>query len=238
MISSPSDIIQTQRHNVEVWRHGIEQSPVLVIDDFLDDPLAMVEAAASGPSFVANGPYYPGIRAPFPPRLLPTLLSPLASVLGPIFGYTHGAGVRECTFSLVTSKPEDLSPIQRLPHFDSLEAGRVAALLFLCKGESQGGTAFYRQRATGFERIDAARYDRFRAVLNDDVGRFGLPPQAYIGDADPMYERLALHEGRFNRMLVYPSATLHSGHIPDDFAFSCDPRVGRLTVNAFLGPET
>jgi hypothetical protein len=237
MDEGPTDIIETSRHEIAVWRHGAEQLPVLVIDNYLDDPEAVIDAAATGPAFAPDGPYYPGIRAPFPPALLPALLSPLSGVLGSVFGYPRGAALRECTFSLVTAKPADLRPIQRLPHFDSLEPRRVAALLFLGKGEGHGGTAFYRQRATGYESVNAQRYDRFAAALNEDVARFGLPPQTYVGDDNDMYECLALHEARFNRMLVYESATLHSGHIPHDFAFSPDPRIGRLTVNAFLGAE-
>jgi hypothetical protein len=232
-----SETLSTPRHTIQVWRHGVQRHPVLVIDNYFDEPDALIDVAASGPAFEANGPYYPGIRAPFPHTFLPPLLTPLAGVLGPVFGYTRGAQVRECTFSLVTTRPEDLMPIQRLPHFDSLETGRVAALLFLGKDEGNGGTAFYRQRATGFEAIDSNCYAQFEAALNADVARLGLPQANYVGDDDPMYETLAVHEGVFNRMLVYPSATLHSGRIPADFAFSPDPRQGRLTVNAFIGPQ-
>ncbi len=233
----PTQTIKTGRHTIEVWRHGTEQQPIVVIDDYLDDPDAMVEIAANGPEFGQMGPYYPGIRSPFPNDQLPILLGPLAPILPKIFGYEGRAGLRECSFSLVTTKPSDLMPIQRLPHFDSLEPGRVAALLFLGKGDN-GGTAFYRQRSTGFESVDAARYPQFEAALNHDVGLLGLPQEDYIADDSPIYETIAMHEGKFNRMLVYASATLHSGRIPKDFAFHVDPREGRLTVNAFLGMES
>jgi hypothetical protein len=154
------------------------------------------------------------------------------------FGYQKGANLHECNFSIVTTPPSALMPIQRLPHFDSLEEGRVAALLFLGKGGHNGGTAFYRQKSTGFESVNAARYPSFGDALNADIARFGMPHQDYVADDNPMYETLALHEGRFNRMLIYASATLHSGRIPEDFAFNPDPRFGRLTVNAFLGPQS
>jgi hypothetical protein len=229
---------KTPRHEVQVWCHGAEQQPVIVIDDYLDDPKALIEVAAQGPAFAPNGPYYPGIRAPFPPAHFEQLLSPILSILARHFDYQRGAILRECTFSLVTTPACDLMPIQRLPHFDSLEKGRVAALLFLGQGPSNGGTAFYRQHSTGFESVDEGRYQAFTTALNADIAHFGLPTQNYVADDNPMYETLALHEGRFNRMLVYASATLHSGRIPDDFAFNADPRHGRLTVNAFLGPDT
>jgi hypothetical protein len=237
MTPTPTHTFQTVRHIINVFCHGVEKVPVVVIDDYLDDPEAMIDIAATGPEFGSGGPYYPGIRAPFPPSAFPTLLGPLASLLGPVFGYRRSAHVRECSFSLVTTRPEDLKPIQRLPHFDSFEEGRVAALLFLGKGQEMGGTAFYRQRRTGFETIDAARYGAFGTALEADIAQFGMPEAAYADDDSPYYETLAVHEGRFNRMLVYPSASLHSGRILKQFSFDPDPRKGRLTVNAFLGDD-
>ena len=230
-----SETYRTACHTIEVHRHGRELQPVIVIDDYFDDPESLIEIAANGPSFERNGPYYPGIRAPFPDAHLPDLLKPLDPILKAHFGYERGLVLRECNFSLVTTPPNELMPIQRLPHFDSLEYGRVAALLFLGKGENNGGTAFYRQRSTGFETVDAGRYQQFADALNEDVARYGLPAQDYIGDDNLMYETLAFHKAKFNRMLVYASATLHSGRIPAEFAFSPDPRLGRLTVNAFVG---
>jgi hypothetical protein len=237
MPQSPTETHHTGRHTIQVWRQGTEQQPVIVIDNYLDDPAAMTAIAVNGPEFGPMGPYYPGIRSPFPADHLPTLLGPLAPILPRFFGYEGGAGLRECSFSLVTTPPSDLMPIQRLPHFDSLEYGRVAALLFLGKSAPNGGTAFYRQRSTGFETVDAGRFAKFEAALNKDVAAHGLPPLDYVGDDSPLYETIAVHEGKFNRMLIYASATLHSGRLPQDFAFDPDPRTGRLTVNAFLGPE-
>jgi hypothetical protein len=230
------ETVQTARNHVQIWRQGRERQPVLVIDDYLADPEAMRAVAIDGPAFEPLGPYYPGIRSPFPDDQLDLLLSPLGPLLPRYFGYEGPAGLRECSFSLITTKPADLMPIQRLPHFDSLEYGRLAALLFLGKGEN-GGTAFYRQRSTGFETVDAGRFAQYEATLNDDVAIHGLPQLDYIGDDSPLYETIGLHQGIYNRMIVYASATLHSGRIPPDFAFDPDPSQGRLTVNAFLGPD-
>jgi hypothetical protein len=238
VVSSVSETFQTARHKVDVWHQGIERQPVVVIDNYLSDPDTVISRAAHGPPFAPNGPYYPGIRAPFAADQLGLLLDPLQDVFARIFDAQSSFVLQECNFSLITTLPKDLMPIQRLPHFDSLEYGRLAALLFLDKSENAGGTAFYRQRSTGFETVDAGRYAQFGAALNGDVDRFGLPEADYIGDDNPMYETIAMHEGRFNRMLVYRSATLHSGRLPKDFAFSPDPRKGRLTVNAFLGLQT
>lgn len=57
-----------------------------------------------------------------------------------------------------SADPQSLAPIQRLPHVDGLEPDRLAILVYL-SGAETGGTAFYRQRATGYETVDAARFD-------------------------------------------------------------------------------
>lgn len=233
-----ADLVETftvGRRIARLYAHGREPVHVVVIDDYLEDPDAMVDIAKHGPPFAPNGPFYPGIRAPVPTQAFQTLLGPLADILPRYFGYAGRAGLRECNFSLVTTPPDRLAPIQRLPHFDSLEYGRVAALLYLCRGDHQGGTAFYRQRSTGFETVDAGRFDAFEAALTADVARHGLPASGYIDETSPIYEMIGRHDARFNRMIVYFSANLHCAYIPDDFVFDDQPASGRLTVNAFLG---
>ncbi|WP_260583889.1 DUF6445 family protein [Sphingopyxis sp. PET50] len=49
-----------------------------------------------------------------------------------------------------------------------------------------------------------------------------------------MFACTHIAEARYNRALLYPSALLHSGAIGADAPLSPDPRVGRLTVTAFL----
>lgn len=235
--SDPVEEFETQGRIARVYHHGREPIKVVVLDNYLTDPDAMVDLAVQGPDFAPNGPFYPGIRAPVPPSSFQTLLGPLAEILPRCFDYSGRAGLRECNFSLVTTPSDQLQPIQRLPHFDSLEYGRVAALLYLGQGDRQGGTAFYRQRSTGFESVDAGRFAAFEAALHADVAHHGLPDAAYIDETSPIYELIGRHEARFNRMIAYLSSSLHCAHIPKDFAFDPNPATGRLTVNAFLGMD-
>ena len=233
----PVEVFETHGRSAQVYQLGQEPIKVVVVDDYLPDPAAIIDLAVNGPSFAPNGPFYPGIRAPVPPSSFQTLLGPLSEILPRCFDYTGRAGLRECNFSLVTTPSDQLQPIQRLPHFDSLEYGRVAALLYLCQGENQGGTAFYRQRSTGFESVDAGRFPAFEPALNADVARLGLPDAAYIDETSPIYEMIGRVEARYNRMIVYLSSSLHCAYVPKDFAFDPNPITGRLTVNAFLGMD-
>jgi Family of unknown function (DUF6445) len=62
-----------------------------------------------------------------------------------------------------------------------------------------------------------------------------MPPAAYYS-GDQRFERIAGYEASFNRALLYRGITLHSGAIINPAGLSPDPRVGRLTINAFLEP--
>ncbi len=231
------EVFETHGRLAHVFHHGREPIKVVVLDDYLPEPESIIDLAVNGPGFAPNGRFYPGIRAPVPPSTYQTLLGPLSEILPRCFDYTGRASLRECNFSLVTTPSDQLQPIQRLPHFDSLEYGRVAALLYLGRGDNQGGTAFYRQRSTGFESVDAGRFKAFEVALHADVAREGLPDAAYIDETSPIYEMIGRHQARFNRMIVYLSSSLHCAHIPKNFVFDPNPATGRLTVNAFLGMD-
>lgn len=218
--------------SVTVTNHGQENQPVVVIDDFLATPERLVDDACAR-VFTRIGPYYPGLRAPAPAAYLAGVSALLEAILRDVFGMHSGAALVECNYSLVTTPPEQLQPIQRLPHFDTTDPGRIALLHYLGRPE-QGGTRFFRHRATGFETITAERFERYRDTLHEEAERGGLPPARYFGSESGQFEEIAHHEAAFNRAIIYRGMTLHSGAIPDGFACLSDPRQGRLTVNTFF----
>jgi len=222
----------TQSPNTTLHLQGEEQRPLIAIDDFWPDPDALREDAASL-RMAPIGPHYPGVRAEVPPRLAETMRRRIAPMLAEHFGLDPAPAVSEAYYSLVTTAPRDLAPIQRLPHFDGIERGRIAVLRFLGHGE-QGGTAFYRQRSTAFETVDASRLDRFRAELEAGVQAHGMPEASYIAGDTALYERIAVQTARFNRALVYAGNTLHCAYLPPEVALSSEPLAGRLTLNLFL----
>ncbi|MEJ0061175.1 MAG: DUF6445 family protein [Terricaulis sp.] len=186
-----------ERH-VSVDLKGHEKQPVVAIDNYCADPAALVDLARSL-TFEPIGPFYPGIRAPMPKGEYGALFAPLSEILRGVFGYGARAHIDECFFSLVTTKPADLAPIQRMPHFDGVEPNRIAVLLYLCPPE-HGGTSFYRHRGTGFETVSAARLDGYRASLDADVRAHGLPeawlyPRRHAGvrACQPLWRRVQPH---------------------------------------------
>lgn len=224
------------RLHVALSHVGRKREPVLAIDGVMRNPQALIDYAAREveftPAWNATGGY-PGIRAPAPLNYVSTLVRALSPVLEKAFAIE---GVRltraECNFSLVTLTPGQLSPLQRIPHIDTVDPLQFAILHFLCD-ERCGGTAFYRHRATGLETLTEAEQAIYESARDRELA--AVPPDpAYIVGSTSHYEQTAAIDARFDRVLVYRGKLLHSGQIAPDANFSADPRRGRLTANIFV----
>ncbi len=215
---------------VSIERHGIEAQPVVVIDGFADADRFRDDAAFL--SFAPIGPHYPGIRAIVAPAMLRDLLARLQPVAAEVFGMA-GLEVVDAFYSIVTTPPAALTPIQRLPHFDEVSPTRLALLHYVSPDEGSG-TAFYRHRSTGYESIRPDRLASYRTALEMDLQRHGIPDARYIAGDTPVFEQVASYAGRFNRAILYRSNTLHCAQLPEKMALDPDPETGRLTVNTFL----
>jgi hypothetical protein len=192
-----------------------------------------LRAAAEALDYQTLGRHYPGLRAEVEPHDVAAYLDPVRDLIEHVFGLTRRLDVLSAGYSIVTTRPCDLTPIQRLPHFDGFEPQRIALLHYL-GGAEQGGTAFYRHRNTGYETITADRHAAYDAALHRDVARHGLPVPAYIAGDTPLYEQIARFDARANRALIYRGHLLHCADLPPDLDLTPDPRTARLTVNTFL----
>lgn len=213
---------------------GNEQLPVVIIDNVLKNADAVVNHAAQQ-NFAALAPHYPGLRAKAPNEYLAQIMPGVLLLLRDEFDYKHGADVKECFYSLLTTPPDQLRPIQRLPHFDGVGDEKIAVLHYLSPHQS-GGTYFYRHRSSGFESVPGTRFQNYRSLISREADKFGIPKAAYPdGDTD-MFERFFKIDAKFNRLVLYRGISIHAVGVPDAFEFSADPRKGRLTVNTFLAP--
>ncbi len=219
----------------KVVRIGAERTPVLVIDDFLSDAQLLVDYAAAHSTFTSDPQtHYPGVRAPIPPIYAFAVRAFLGPLIRQAFGLGNSGVIRErADFSIVTTPPAALSVPQRMPHIDNTDPGHFAVLHYLC-GPHDGGTSFYRHRASGFEAFDAGRLAAYGRILEAELAAFGPPPARYADGEDLRFERIAAFPAAFNRVLVYPGRNLHSADIAPDFRFDPDPRTGRLTANSFF----
>lgn len=209
---------------------GAEAVPLWVLDDCHPDAAGLREYARSQDFARRNGDYYPGLRAPVPAGYAYWVIALLRSAI-------EGDAVAEpelldCTYAVACDDPADLAPIQLIPHFDSIEGDLIAAVHYLC-APPFAGTAFYRHRRTGFERIDATRVALFQQALSVDARQYGLPASRYHSGSSQAFEQIGATPLRFNRIAVYPANCLHSGMLGAT-NLSNDPALGRLTITTLV----
>lgn len=216
--------------SVSVVAMGRERHPAIVIDSFSKDPADLISLATEA-VFIDVGSSYPGVRAPAPQGYVDAMLAAVAPVIEQTFGVPPAPELDLCAFSLVTTPPGRLSAIQRIPHFDGPDPERIAFLHYLC-APSQGGTSFYRHRATGLEAVSRAQVDMYTDAVLLEL-KAEPPTQDYLAGDSRFFERVHRVDAAFNRLLIYKGNALHSGDISGRTVLSEDPRRGRLTINGF-----
>ena len=212
---------------------GNERAPVVVVENVWPEPQALIEAAAGKSDYSVRSLYYPGVRSSAPPDYARAVTAQLSDVIRSTFGFSGELTITDSTFSLVATPGEKLVAFQRVPHFDSTDANRLALLHYLC-GPRHGGTSFYRHRATGIESVTDENRERYIKAVNVEAKTAGVPPPRFIDDDTDMFERIARYECTFNGALIYRGRILHSVNTPRDFVPDPNPRTGRLTLNTFL----
>ena len=215
--------------NYDVLKFGEEREPIVVMDGFTGMVDALIKTAVDQ-DFSYSHPHYPGMRAKAPLEVLRKRDKAVSAIASEVFGAARLSLVGH-DFSIVTRRPEELKPVQSLPHFDGL-APQLALLIYL-QPAGQGGTAWYRQKATGFETVTQERFYTYEAELRRAVNEYGLP-DGYFGGGDDIFEEIGRVEAVPDRALLYRGRTLHSGVIPAPDLLSDDPAKGRLSINTFL----
>lgn len=215
---------------------GNEKTPVVTLDEPILSTDALVEYAVQDADFGSGDDFaYPGIRAKLPDEYAEVLAPQLIPLLFHLYQIprAYKPNLIHQLFSLVTLPPEELQPLQRLPHMDNRGPYYFASVHYLNAGD-HGGTGFFRHRPTGFERITDDRYGPFKEAEESHLETNGPPPDKYINESDDHFELLAEVDYKPNRMAIYPGNLLHSGLIKPDRDISSDPATGRLTANLFF----
>ncbi len=214
---------------------GEEQTPVLIVDNFIEQVDCLIEFAAQQNFFRPPG-YYPGVRANASAAYQVLLIKLIRPYLKTLFNITHTQmRASQTQFSLATQAANNLHLLQRIPHFDSTQDNSLATVHYLFK-QDFGGTGFYRHKKTNFERITKARLTAYLKSLESENGTENMPKKrdGYINGDTRLFSQIAKQEARFNRLLVYPQNILHSGDIPNTFVPDNRARNGRLTLNTFI----
>ena len=230
--------------HIQVLRIGEEQQPLLIVDDLLNEPEDMLEYATQGTGFAAcEDDFYPGIKKAAPPEYAESLSRISSAMLAKVFDLASDErlAVDLSELAITTTAPENLLPIQSIPHFDTLNSDQFAVVHYLFKppraaapDTGHSGTSFYRHRHTRFESIDSNRVNSYKKTLEREATTVGLPEPGYVQGDSRLFERIARVEARFNRAVFYRSNVLHSGDIPLRNGLSSNPLIGRLTVTTSL----
>lgn len=219
---------------VRVGVMGEERQPIILVENFIDRPERLVEFAATGENLQQMEGLYPGLRARSPRAYMELMRASLGELICKTFNiHPHNVADVESFFSIVATPPENLQPLQCIPHIDGSNPNDIAFLHYLCD-EKYGGTSFYRHRRTGHEYVDQRRFRPYIETLEQEIAAHGLLPAQYMNGDNTLFERVNSIAAKFNRLIIYRGTSLHSGDIASDYAFDPDPRTGRLTVTSFL----
>ncbi|MDX2367350.1 MAG: DUF6445 family protein [Colwellia sp.] len=225
------------KDKIEVLFIGQESTPLIILDDFITEPEALISLACDdNPYHAQSTDYYPGIRKPLPPSYGELLSSQLFYLLKNTYQLKGAVAAKTIlsAFSISTTPPNQLRPIQMLPHFDTTENTQFALVHYLCDVK-HGGTSFYRHKQTGYERVTNTRFPQYTTLLKHQAKAENLHlSPAYITNNSSLFERIYSVEARKNRVVIYPSNLLHSGNIQPQQGLSSDPRKGRLTISSFI----
>lgn len=215
---------------------GKEQEPIIIVDNLLNVPEAVIQYAESGYPFQKDvKDFYPGIRKPFSPVYAENVYRHLMETMWTVFSSKPTVNIKllSSVLSLTTSAPKDLRPIQSVPHFDSYLPNNIAGVHYLCEPKF-GGTSFYRHRKTGFETMNAQRVQEYAPMLKSEVMQSNKASFDYINGDTEIFTRTTCIEAKFNRAIFYRSNILHSGNIQSAAGLSENPRTGRLTANTLI----
>ena len=81
--------------------------------------------------------------------------------------------------------------------------------------------------------FQVGNWDRLRPN-GEEFSRETGWPSAYMTTSNEHFERIAIVEPRWNRLVFYDGSVFHSSHIEHPERLSSRPAQGRLTLNLFF----
>jgi hypothetical protein len=212
---------------------GTENEPLLLVDSFIKGAYDLKNYAIEKNNFSKSDSYYPGLRMSLPTAYTIALAKNLSPFIDGLFGLNLESIKKAVSrFSIVTTPPEDLDLLQRIPHIDSPSKDGLAVVHYL-KDAPDSGTSLYRHRATGYEYVDGSRYETYMAHVKNYYSDPANNPSGYMYGSNEEYEEIMSFEAKFNRLIMYRGTSLHSGIIRPDYNFDASPQTGRLTITSF-----
>lgn len=220
--------------NIECYSVGNEEQEVLLVDNYLKGASALKERAIQQNNFSCADSFYPGVRMQVPQEYTLSLIKNLGFFMERFFQLE----VRQIKnavskFSIITTRPDNLDLLQRIPHFDSPSRKGLAVVHYL-QSIPNMGTSLYRHKPTNFEYVDEQRYPSYTAKIQERFPTADKYPEGYINGSTDQFEEIASFDAVFNRLVMYRGTSLHSGKIGQEYNFDPSPATGRLTLTSFF----
>jgi hypothetical protein len=211
-------------------------SQVFVVDDFVQDPAALVAwAQAHATQFAAPpGHPYPGPQFTLSDTMAAELLAFFVRHLREPLRAGEPLGLL-ARMSRVTTEAARLDARQRICHRDdsALQPGETmsASVHYLFDDPALGGTVFFRSL---MPEAETRQFMRDANTLEPAVfgDKYGLPP-GYMTQSNRYFEVIGRVPARWNRAVFYDGALFHSGDIGWTTPTG-QPGLGRLSINAFF----
>ena len=224
--------------SMQVLRIGEENNKVLCFDNFLAEPMQLVEFAQSATfshyAAAVQRKGYPGVRTPAPIGLGEQIRAYLDRIVKAEYEIPVERKIKplQDALCMMTVPETELGPLQRIPHFDASSPYFFATLLYLCD-ERHGGTGFYCHNSTGYESITPDRSECYLDASYAELNSKQIE-RCYFSESNELFSKTGFVSAQFNRLLVYRGNILHSANILSDVSLCLDPNVGRLTANIFF----
>lgn len=215
-------------------------TPIVIIDDFLLHPDALVAEVCQACDKFTNAPKnaFPGLELRMPESFSSRLNDFFIQHISKLLGARRSLSMFS-RLSMITLAPDELARSQRICHQDQINESPqhcfAASVLYLFKNPELGGTSFYAPK------IDQARIKQLyinpsawdELPEQEATELFGTKPH-YMTESNPYFELLGNVEAKWNRVIFYDGSIFHSGHITKPELLSRDPAQGRLTINGFF----
>ncbi|HEY8877064.1 MAG TPA: DUF6445 family protein [Roseateles sp.] len=210
---------------------------VFVIDDFAQDPEALVALAGemAGQFQPIPGHPYPGPQLSLPDGATVELANFFEQQMRARLGVKAFLGMY-ARFGRVMQEAATLDGRQRICHRDDsgLPPGEMMAAFvhYLFRDETLGGTLFFRSLMSP---ADTAQFCRDAGTLDPSAfgDRYGIPP-GYMTESNRYFEVIGRVPAKWNRAVFYDGGIFHSGDVGRAPLAAYLKGAGRLTINAFF----
>ncbi|WP_394133211.1 DUF6445 family protein [Shewanella maritima] len=228
-------IIDVKPFTPQIKLIGQSRTPVIIIDDFVEDLTPLLQDAYRAPFEQEHQSYYPGVRAPLPKAYSIEVINYVFQLIYDVYRIPKHLRIKpqNLVYSLISQSPESLMPLQRLPHFDTPSPYHFAILHYL-NDTPHGATAFFRHKQTGYERINQENMQCYFDSAKAFLDRHQSATPKYYVSSDEHYQQYSQIDYKANRLAIYPGNLLHSTLVDDALDIDANPKTGRLTANLFL----